>query len=246
MAKGAVVALGGGFMISPEAKAAGKDGGYRGWQLYMAGRGGVLGADAPAEVVSAAMGFFSPEMVRVNWEAGRAIRPVPDTVERYAEACRDWGRHRFGGLDGLDRLCALLSAVVERADPAGLPLYAGWRAVPLPDDAPGRASQLLHVLREHRGGAHLLAVLASGLTPQEAVVAGPYGPAEATFHGWAEPHPEPDAGIRERHARAEQLTDELVAPAYEALREDEVEELARLLSRAGDQARAGDQDRQAG
>ena len=83
----AVVALGGGFMISAEAKAAGKEGGYHGWSLYCAGRGGVLGP-APAEVVVAAFGFQSPRLVRPAWESGLAVRPVEETVVRYVEVCR--------------------------------------------------------------------------------------------------------------------------------------------------------------
>jgi len=40
-AKPVVTGLGGAFMISSEAKAAGAEHGYRGWQLYVAGRVGV-------------------------------------------------------------------------------------------------------------------------------------------------------------------------------------------------------------
>ena len=227
-AKATVVSLGAGFMISPEAKAAGKAGGYRGWELYMAGRAGVLG-DAPATVVAAALGFFDPEMVRRNWEAGRAVRPVAEAVARYTEVCRDWGRNRWGAVDDLDRLCDLMARVVDAADPSGLPVFAGWRAQPLPGDAPGRAAQLLHVLREHRGGAHLVAVRACGLSPVQAVVTGPDAE-EAIFHGFAEPHPEPDADLRARRARAEDLTDCLAAPAYAVLDDAEAADLLRLLA----------------
>lgn len=227
----AVVDVGGGFMVSPEAKAAGKAGGYRGWELYMTGRAGVLG-DPPAEVVAATFGFFHPAMVARHWAAGRALRPLPETVARYAEVCRDWGRSRLGALPGVDRLAELLGVVADAADPTGYPLFAGWRSVPLPEDAPARVSQLLHVLREHRGGAHLVAVLACGLTPLQAVVAGPYGVAEVAFHGWPEPHPVLDDELRTRHARAEDLTDRLVAPAYAALDADRAEELVRLLKEA--------------
>lgn len=233
--KRAVVDLGGGFMISPEAKAAGKHGGYRGWELYMVGRAGVLG-DPPAEVVAATLGFFDPAMVAKNWVAGRALRPVPDTVRRYTEVCRDWGRNRFGSLPGAGRLAELLGVVAGAADASGSPLFAGWRAVPLPEDAPARVSQLLHVLREHRGGAHLVSVLACGLTPLQAVVAGPYGATEVGFHGWPEPHPVLDDDLRTRHARAEDLTDELVAPAYAALDAAQAGELVRLLKETADLA----------
>ena len=172
-AKPVVTGLGGAFMISAEAKAAGKDGGYRGWQLYVAGRAGVLG-EVSTEVVHAALGFMHPDKVRAGWEGGLAVAPLPDTVARYVEVCRSWGRTRYAGLAGADRLADLLDRVAAAADPAGWPLFAAWRAQPLPDDAPGRVVQLLHVLREHRGGAHLGAVRSVGLRPLEAILAG-YG-----------------------------------------------------------------------
>lgn len=218
-------------MISPEMKAAGKDGGYRGWALYMGGRAGVLGP-APTEVVTAALGFFEPGMVRTNWEAARGVRPLAETVQRYVEVCHLWGRNRFGGLDGVERLADLLEAVAARVEPAGLPLFAAWHAVPLPDDAPARAIQLLHVLREHRGGAHLMAVRAVGLSPLEAVLAGKVGAPNAAFFGWPEPYPEIDDAMRSRRIEAEQLTTEMVAPVYAGLTESETGDLVGLLGAA--------------
>jgi hypothetical protein len=234
-ARRAVVLVGGGFMISPEMKAAGKDGGYRGWALYMGGRAGVLGP-APAEVVSAALGFFEPEMVRTNWEAALRVAPLAETVQRYVEACHLWGRNRFGAMEGVERLADLLDAVAQRVEPAGLPLFAGWRAFPLPDDAPARATQLLHVLREHRGGAHVLAVRAVGLDPLEAVLAGKLGAPNAKFFGWPEPYPEIDERLTSQRIEAERLTTEIVAPAYAGLTDSEASDLVELLGVAERQA----------
>lgn len=226
-ARDTVVEFGGAFMTSAEAKAAGKEHGYRGWQLYMAGRAGVLG-DVPVEVVEAAIGFFDPGLVRFGWEGGRAVAPLPETVRRYVEVCRAWGRHRLGELPEADRLADLLGAVVSAADAAGWPLFAAWRAQPLPDDTPARVAQLLQVLREHRGGAHLGAVRACGLQPLEAVVAGE-GPEEARFFGWRGDLPVLDDDIRSRRAAAEELTDAQVAPAYAVLDGTERADLLRLL-----------------
>lgn len=236
-ARQAVYDLGGAFMLSPEAKAAGKETGLRGRELYVVGRGGVLG-DGPGAAVAAAIGFFEPGLMAAAWEAGRAKAPVAQTVARYAQVCRDWGRHRWADLAGVDRLADLLGEVVRAADAAGWPLFAGWRAQPLPDDPAGRAAQLLHVLREHRGSAHLTAVRAVGLTPLQAIVAGPYGPASVPFYGWAGPVPEVDDDLRRRHARAEELTDEMAAPAYAVLGDAEAGTLLDLLGRAGEAAAA--------
>lgn len=231
-----VVGIGGGFMISPEAKAAGKDGGYRGWAFYMGGRAGVLGP-APAAVVSAALGFFNPDMVRANWELALSVRPVEETVQRYVEVCRLWGRNRYAALDGVERLADLLDAVVEAVEPAGLTLFAGWLALPLPDDAPARVAQSLQVLREHRGGAHVMAVRAVGLSPVEAVLAGDQGAPNAAFFGWPEPYRAADDRTRSLRAEAEKITTEIVAPAYARLNDAEAAELISLVAAAEKQVR---------
>lgn len=235
-AKPVVTGLGGSFMISSEAKAAGKDGGYRGWQLYASGRAGVLG-DVSAEVAQAALGFHHPDLVRAGWEGGRAVAPAPDTAARYVEVCRAWGRHRYACLAEADRLADLLEQVVTAADPAGWLLFAAWRAQPLPDDAPGRVVQLLHVLREHRGDAHLGAVRAVGLRPVEAIVAGTGGPANATFFGWPDPLPEVTDELRTLLARAEEATDAQAGPAYAVLDQAGRDDLLRLLRDAAAAAR---------
>jgi hypothetical protein len=223
-----VAGRGGAFMISSEAKAAGKEGGYRGWALYLAGRGGVLGP-APVEVVESLFPFHGPEVVRSGWVSGLAVRPVEETVERYVDVCRAWGRRHYSALDGAERLAELLGRVAEAADPLGWPLFAGWRSVELATDAPARLAQLLHVLREHRGGAHLSAVRLAGLSPLQAIVAGPGGPGNAAFFGWPEQFPVVDEDMRARRNRAEELTDELVGPAYGALSPAQARELLDLL-----------------
>ncbi len=113
---------------------------------------------------------------------------------------------------------------------AGNPLFAGWRAVPLPDDAAGRAAQLLFVAREHRGAPLLAALAAQGLTALEAVIVSG-GPDAAALYGWPEPYPDPEP-LRERHAAAIALTDRLAAPAYAVLDTAESTDLVALLEAA--------------
>ncbi len=228
--------LGGGFMVSPQARAAGKGLGLRGWQYYFIGRCGVLGRVDPA-VVSAAVYFFPDQTVTEAWTAASAVLSPEDGAQHYAGTCQDWGRHHLAGAPDLDRLAGLLEQVVAAAPVAGLPLFAGWRALPLPDDPPARVALLCQVLREHRGGCHGIAVMASGLTPLEAVVAGSYGAGNAQFFGWPEPYPDP-APLVSRRAAAESLTDRLAAPAWAALDDAQSEECRRLLDAAGEAALA--------
>jgi hypothetical protein len=227
-AKPVVTVLGGAFMISSEAKAAGKAGGYRGWPLYFAGRGGVLGP-APVDVVESVFAFHAPELVAWAWPAGLDVHPVAETVATYADVCRAWGRRHYTGMGGIERLAELLARVVDAANPLGWPLYAGWRAVELAADTPARVAQLLHVLREHRGGAFLSALRVTGLAPLEAILADAGGAGMAAFFGWPEPFPTIDDGVRARRAKAEELTDEMVGPAYAALSAGEAQELLELL-----------------
>jgi len=129
--------------------------------------------------------------------------------------------------------------VVTAGETAGFPLYAAWRAQPLPDDPPARAAQLLHVLREHRGSAHVAAVRVAGLRPVEAVVASPGGAREAWFFGWSEDETSlvVDADLTARRDGAEDLTDALAAPAYGALTSADVAELVALLAAAEEAVR---------
>ena len=143
-------------MLHPETMGRAAEQGYaNGFAFYFAGRGGVLG-DVDADVVAAAMGWFNPAVVRAMWDEGVAIGGARATARRYNEACAAWGRDHLAGIRGLDRFVALGEKIAAGADGSGLPLFAGWRAESRVDDAPGRAMQLIHVLREWRGAIHLV------------------------------------------------------------------------------------------
>ena len=227
---GLIGALGGGFMISSQAKAFSKDNGLRGREAYVLGRGSVLG-DVDADVVTAAFGFWPADIIRAAWNGGRAIMSPAVARPLYVEVCRDWGRARYAEFADAGRLADLLTPVVDGIDVEGLPLFAGWRAIDLPDDDTGRLSQQLQALREHRGGVHLVAVIASGLRPHQAVLAGPGGTDNATFFGYEEPFEDISHLRGTRHA-AEDLTNKIAASAYDALGRDERAEVLELLHAA--------------
>jgi hypothetical protein len=228
---GPVGAVGGRFMLHRSTVAAGVAVGYpNGFVYYVRGRGGVLG-DVDADVVAAAFGFFRPDLVRTMWEEGDRVEPARHCARRYADDCAEWGRARLAPLDGMDRLADLAERVVRAAELPGLTLFAGWRAEPLPDDAPARAYQLLHVMREWRGSIHVVAVAASGLTPVEAVLASPGGEEQATLFGWEPPFPDV-SDLADVRRSAEDLTNDLQISAYEtALDPSERGELVELVGR---------------
>ncbi len=230
-AKPYVSELGNAFSLDPKTMRRVREIGLTGWSFYVAGRGGALG-DVRVDTVAAALGFIAPAAVQDGWDAARRVAPPAEiAAQNLAECCR-WGRERLGDFKGLERLLELAERVVVEAEPAGMPLFAAWRAMPIPDDTPGaRAAVLLHLLREHRGAAHLLAVRASSLTPIEAIIAGPDGEAGATAFGWQPPYPPVEPLIR-RRTWAEAITDRIAGEAYRALTALERQELVGLLETA--------------
>lgn len=223
-------ALGGDWMTDPVTRATGKELRFPGWAYYFGGRAGVLG-DVHADVVIAALTFFPAEAVQAMWERAGQVMDRAEHLRRYAGSCHDWGRQHLSQVDGAQRLSELCLKVVDAADPAGAVLFAGWRALPRPEDDGARLAHAMHLMREHRGAAHAVAVLAEGLSPLQAIVAGPYGPSNAKFFGWQPPYPDPEHYLDARRA-AEERTDEMVARAYDVLGGSGEAELADLTVRA--------------
>ena len=209
--------LGWAFYFTPETIAVGESLGLDVFKFYCLGRGGVMG-DVDAEVVISAFGYFAPSLGVPLWNEARSICPPRDAARAYMSCSADLGRAKLSDIADLKEFCLAAGDVNDAADPIGLPLYAGIRAIPLADDSPGRAMQLMTVLREFRGSAHLLAVRAVGLTAKKAHFIK--RPNDMAMFGWSEDDiPEVTESDRAKHDDAERLTDELVLPAYSVLDE---------------------------
>jgi hypothetical protein len=101
-----------------------------------------------------------------------------------------------------------------------------------PLDGPGaQAAVALHVLAEHRAAALLIAIRAAGLSPLQALIAGPEGEAAAVAFGWKPPYPAPGPLLR-RRAWADALTDHLCGQVFAPLSEKERFEFVELLDLA--------------
>lgn len=226
---GPIGKVGGAFMFDETGFARGAELGLAPWSWYHCGRGGVLGDPHPAVVV-AAFGFFPPELQTKAWNKGVAVMPPAETAKHYADACADYGRRRFAALEGTERLASLVEQLVSAADPAGLPLFAGWRQKLYdgPSDGPARLALALQAAREMRGGSHLMAVRAAGIPPLNAIMSGRNGATAAEFFGWPQPWPDP-AEYQEQMVAVEATTDAMLLPAYRALPDTEREELTRGL-----------------
>ena len=220
---GPVGKLGGAWMFDGAVNARGVELGMDTWAWYHCGRGGVLGSP-DASVVVAAFGFFPPELQTKAWNKGLAVMPASQAAQEYAKACAGWGSGRFG--DGADRLADLLTTALDSAVLTGLPVFAGWLKMlhDGPPEGPARLALALQAAREHRGGSHLVAVAAAGISPLQAVMSGRYGATNAEFFGWPKPWPDP-AVAKDAMAAVETVTDAMVAPAFEVLTPEERAEL---------------------
>jgi hypothetical protein len=176
--------------------------------FYFAGRGGMLG-DVNADVVHAAMGWFEPNALEAMYGEGVAVAGAPAAAARMAEAHSKWGRKHYAEVEGLDDIVGVTEELVDGLEGSGIPLFAGWRDAERCETAAGRAAQLMQILREWRGGLHLVATTAVGLSPLEAILSNE-GPGQAKFFGWREPFPDYEA-LKATHDEAEEMTDRLCA-----------------------------------
>lgn len=227
----AVGEAGGIFMLHPETFGGSIAAGYANPLAgYVAGRGGVLG-EATGATVAAVFAIFEPAMTASLWQEGVAVRGAAGAAAVYWEQLAQFARKYLAGADGLDRIAELGEKVIAAAPGLRLPLFDGWRAMPLADDAPARAAQVMFVLRELRGDVHLNLLSASGVTPVEAHMLG-HDENYTRMFGWSEPFAD-GADKKDRYAEVESATNRRMTELLEtALDGDEIAELARLTTAA--------------
>ena len=219
------------------------------WDGYFAARAAPLGL-VPAEVVHAA--FY-------NFAEGEVARHIPHVWEtatpEAAFAARERGcvaalRRILGDLadsPGLARAADLATKAATSAPTEGRIMYAGLRALPLPEEPVARLYHAATMLREHRGDGHVAALVAEGIGGTEAhvlhalsegmpaekfgrvhhlpkaqlaaVVDGMRARGLVDGSGWL------TAAGRASKERVESLTDDLAAPAYDGLEPGELDQL---------------------
>ncbi len=216
-ASAVIVDLGAAFYFTPATIARGAELGLDVIGFYTLGRGGVLG-DVEAPVIVSAFGYFHPATLAAIWDASRAIAEPRATAAAFMECNHEFGRTNFSGVAGLDAYCEAAEAIVGGIHPAGLALFAGLAAEPLPDDAPARAMHLASVLREYRGSVHLACVVAAGVAPKVAHYIRRPGVFE--IFGYS-PNDVPTVSDADRRGlrHADELTNRVVAAAYSVLDE---------------------------
>lgn len=213
-----IAMLGSKYYFSETTNAALAEAGFSGLSGYVGGRGGVLG-DVAVDVVVSAFALFSPSFIEMGWTQTKEQGTPTDAAAAFAEGLGRWSAETFGHLDGLADFAAAARAVFDATNPMSQPLYAGWRAMPVPDDPAAATGLALKILRELRFGFHIHGLSAVGMTPVEAVVAQ-LGPEQAQMFGWAGPFPDPEP-LKPIHQQAEEITTARMNEVYEAIDADQ-------------------------
>ena len=224
-------ALGAIYYFHPDTIAHGKEHlGLDGMRFYLFGRAGVLG-DVEAPVVTAAFGYFAPAIVEKLWNSSKEKVAPRDAARAALECNAQLGRGKLDDMAGLAEFCEAAEQVIADVNPAGLQLYAGLAAEPLPQDLPGRAMQLAVVHRELRGSAHLAAVIASGV--HASVAHAIRRPNDIVTFGWPE-----DLAItdddRTNLQAADVATDKMSAAHYASLSDEQRAAFAAGIDAMGD------------
>jgi len=214
----AIGSLGAVYYFHPDTLAHGKEElGLDGMRFYLLGRAGVLG-DVEAPVVTAAFGYFAPASVEKLWNSSKEKCDPRDAARAALDCNARIGREALSDVAGFDAFCEAAEQVIADVNPAGLQLYAGIAAEPMPEDLPARALHLAVCHRELRGSAHLTAVIAAGLHPSVAHAIRRENDIE-TF-GWREP-PVVTEADREALRAADVTTDAMSASHYASLTDEQ-------------------------
>lgn len=216
------------FMLDMATYEHGNEIGIPGIAFYFAGRGGVLG-NPVADVVVAAFIFFEPETVRAGWEQARAAMPFDQAAAAFSTCATRWAQaHLPDDLD-VERLATLSGRIAEEADSSGAPIFAGWRAMPVPDDPKGAALHQLNLVRELRFSHHAQAVLSAGVPPLAALTIS--APKTAALNGWSDVDPDAER-YRPAMESAERVTSARMATALSVLSPAERDEFTMLTGEA--------------
>ncbi len=223
----AVTGISSNFMLDGATYAVGGDAGFNGMDFYGAGRAGVLG-DVSADVVTAAFVFFNPTVVETVWDGSREVMARSAAAELFAGCAVTWAEDHLADDVDWARLAELAGKIVDGASVGGAPVFAGWRALPVPSEPKAAAVHQLNALRELRMARHGAAVTALGLDIGAVVCHA--SPGMAAIFGWdgvAVPEDLPA-----QWDEAEALTNRATERDYAVLSADEAEEFAALCEAA--------------
>ena len=217
----AIGTIGAAFYFHPDTLARGKEAGLDGFRFYVLGRGGVLGDVEPA-VVHGAFGYFHPGLIAKMWTTAAEKVAPREAARMYHQCAHELGRKALADVEGLDGFVDATTQIIGSVEGASLPLFTAMRAEPVPDDLPAAAMHQAMVLRELRGSVHLLSLVAQGLDSAKAHAIK--RPDDVTVFGY-ETAPDVTDDDRATWQRAEDMTDDLLVPAYASLSDAQADAL---------------------
>ena len=135
---------------------------------YVWGRAAALGTPPP-ELVAATFGVFDGGLIGAVYVAGVAGAGRDEILAARAEG----GAASVASVASDDECAELADPLLEAlagVDVLGRPLFAALRSLPLPSSPSGRLWRAAELVREHRGDAHLAALVGAGLDAVEANV----------------------------------------------------------------------------
>ena len=250
--------------FAPESREALSEAGCKGfWMGYFASRAAPLGS-VGVSVVEAVFYNFHPDRVRRALPAAWDFTSPQTALEaRLAGAVAALGRVGIEPSAQVETAVDLLERCIVEAPIGGRPLAAAQASAPRPGNPVGRLWQASTTLREHRGDGHVAALLTHGVGGREShvLLATAQGFEPSTYEATRDFTPQEweacqhalrDRGLLTAHLtlsqegrdlvdRIAQLTDDLAAPAYASLSDDEIADLqetlqplAQAIVRAGD------------
>jgi hypothetical protein len=134
---------------------------------YFCSRGSVLG-QVPGEVVAATFAVFNPAAVIPSVALGWTLTDAATLCETRTQGAMAQLVRILGETPaGVERANSLLERATADLRPEGRPLYAGLRALTLPDGPLGESWRRADMLREYRGDAHTAAWTSAGFDAVE-------------------------------------------------------------------------------
>ncbi|CAN5318055.1 hypothetical protein BH20ACT5_BH20ACT5_22720 [soil metagenome] len=199
---------------------------------YFVSRSSAMGAVSP-EVTIATFYVFAPSLVR-HVMTGCWDLVSPEQVQTARRQGVGQALHRVLGDPEVGEAAGLARELCEGLEPHGRALYAAHAALSWPEQPLLALWHAATLVREHRGDAHMAALLLSGLDPVESLVTGGITSGRTAFfrqtRGWTdEEWAAGEVRLRERGLLAGEGT---LTGAGQALRD----ELEQRTARAGEAA----------
>jgi hypothetical protein len=213
------------FYFDPGTNERAKEHGLHRLQFYGLGRGGVLG-DVDRTTVDRAFTFFDPGVYDFLWDSAREKADPVETASAHVQAAYEFADRTFGAVpvDLLARYAAAAHTVINSLDVGQHLLVDGYRQYPVPENAVHAAYLGAILMRELRGGVHIVAVRSVGLSAREACYL--QSPDVFKMHGYKD---DDVPVVTEEHHKlkveAEERTNTMMAECFSVLSDQERHDL---------------------